>query len=75
MNVVNSLQNNKILNWSKLKTFADNKIKVAEKLNSVLGRVENIVGKGENASFQHFLLFPLCFQKSSSGSLKVGILW
>ena len=27
----------------------------------VLGRV---VGKGENASYQHFLLFPQCFQKS-----------
>ena len=39
-----------------------------------LGRVENIVGKGENAGNQHFLLFPQCFQKTSlSGSLKVGI--
>ena len=33
---------------------------------------ENIVGKGENAGYQHFHLFPQCFQKSSfSGSLKV----
>ena len=24
--------------------------------------VGNIVGKGENAVYQHFLLFPLCFQ-------------
>ena len=40
------------------------------------GPVENIVGKGENAGYQHFLLFPQCFQKpSDSGSLKVGILW
>ena len=22
---------------------------------------ENIVGKGENAGYQHFLLFPQCF--------------
>ena len=29
-------------------------------------RVENIVGKGENAGYQHFLLFPQCFQRSSS---------
>ena len=37
-------------------------------------RAENILGKGENASYQHFLLFPECFQKLSSlGSLKVGI--
>ena len=30
-----------------------------------LGRTENIVGKGENAGHQHFLLFPQCFQKAS----------
>ena len=39
--------------------------------------VENNVGKGENAGYQHFLLFPQCFLKASnsSGSLKVGIVW
>ena len=43
---------------------------------SVCERVENIVGKGENAGHQHFLLFPLCFQKFClSRSLKVGNLW
>ena len=31
----------------------------------VFDRVENIVGKEENAGYQHFLLFPQCFQKSS----------
>ena len=37
-------------------------------------RTENIVGKGENAGYQHFLLFPQCFQKPSSiGLLKSGI--
>ena len=37
-------------------------------------RVENTVGKGENAGYQHFLLFPQCFLKPSSlGSLKVEI--
>ena len=42
----------------------------------VFDRVENIVGKGENADYQHFLLFPQCFQKAfDSGSLKVGIVW
>ena len=30
-----------------------------------MGRVENIVEKRENASYQHFLLFPQCFQKAS----------
>ena len=34
--------------------------------------VENILGKEENAGYQHFLLFPQCFQKPSfPGSLKV----
>ena len=43
---------------------------------SVFDRVENIVGKGENAGNQHFLLFPQCFQKASFlGSLEVGIVW
>ena len=37
----------------------------------VLDIVENIVGKGENAGYQHFLLFPQCFQKTFYlGSLK-----
>ena len=45
----------KILDWSKLKSFADKKIHVTEKLKFVMGRVENIVGKRENAGNQHFL--------------------
>ena len=72
----NSLPHEKILDWSKLKAFADDKIKVTEKLKFVLGRVENTVGKGENAGYQHFLLFPQCFQKASfSGVSKVVIVW
>ena len=43
---------------------------------SVFDRVENIAGKGENASYQHFLPFPQCFHKdSNTGSLKVVIVW
>ena len=30
-----------------------------------MGWVQNIVGKGENAGYQHFLLFPQCFQKAT----------
>ena len=30
-----------------------------------LDGVENNVGKGENVGYQHFLLFPQCFQKFS----------
>ena len=44
---------------------------------SSFDRAENIVGKGENAGNQHFLLFPQCFKKSllSKGLLKVVIVW
>ena len=70
-----SLPNDRFLDWSKLKAFTDNKINLAEKLKFVLGRVEN-VGKGENAGYQHFLLFLQCFPKVSIlRSLKVGIVW
>ena len=65
----NSLPNNRILNWTKLKAFADDKIilnwpklkafaedkiNVVQKLKFVVGKAENIVGKGENASNQQF---------------------
>ena len=71
----NPLPNHKFLDLSKLKAFADDKINVT-KQKFFLGLVGNIVGKGENAGYQNFLLFPQCFQKKSfSRSLKVGILW
>ena len=48
---------------SKLKAFADNKLKVGKMTKFVLDWVENIVGKGENTGNQHFLLLQhvLCF--------------
>ena len=65
-----------MLDWPKLKAFADDKINVTQTLKFVLGRKEKIVGKGENAAYQHFLLFPQCFQKASvSGLLKFGTVW
>ena len=73
---MNSLPNNIFLDWSKLKALADDnlKIKVAKIMISLLDRVENIVEKGENAGYQHFLLFPQYFQKACfPGLLKVGI--
>ena len=61
--VSNSLPNDKILVWSKLEASADDKINVTEKLKFVSGRVENIMGKGENAGYQHFLLSQQLFAK------------
>ena len=73
---VNSLPNDKTLKRSKLKGFEDDKINVTQKSKFVLGREENIVGKGENAGYQHFHLFPQCFQNAPyTGSLKVAIVW
>ena len=62
--------------WSKLKGFTVNKINVTSKLKFFLGWVENIAGKGENAAYQHILLFLHCFQKPfSSAVLEFGIVW
>ena len=44
--------------------FAEDVVNLSEKSKDVFERVESIVGKGENAGYQHFLLFPQCFQKS-----------
>ena len=53
--------NDKILDHSNLKDFADDKIIETYVTNFVRGRVENIVGKGENACYQYFLLFTAMF--------------
>ena len=74
--IFNPVPNNKILDWSKLIAFAYDKVNVTEKQKFFSGWLENIVGKGENSGYQHFLIFPQRFQKTSfSGSLKVGIVW
>ena len=60
-----------MLDLSKLK---DDKMNVAKVMFYVIDRPENIVGKGENAVYQHFLLFPQCFPKAfCSRVLKVAI--
>ena len=46
-----------------MKAFADDNINIAEKLKFVIGRVENIVGKGKNAGNQHFFPFETMFSK------------
>ena len=72
----NPLPNDKILDLFKLKAFAEIKFTVTQKMKFPFYKVENIVAKGENAGYQHFLLFTHCFQKVSSlGSLKFWIVW
>ena len=42
---------------------------------SVFNNVENIVGKGENAGYQHFLLIPQYFQKASFSHMSIVWEW
>ena len=50
-----------ILDSSKLKKFADDIFKFHEKGRKFSKRDENIVGKGEIARNEQFLLFTQCF--------------
>ena len=74
---LNSLPNDRILDQSNfLKVFAAKNINWSEELKFVVERVENIVGKGENAGDQHFTPFPTMFSKALfSWSIKVGTVW
>ena len=73
---VNPLPDDKILRLPKLKAFTDNISNVTQNIKVGLYRIENFVEKEENAGYQHFLLFPYCFQKAFSSSVsKVLILW
>ena len=42
------------------------RMKVVQMMKFVSERVETIAGKGENAGYQYFLLFPQSFQKPFS---------
>ena len=75
----NSLPNKKkYKTGSKLKAFAEDSLNLVQMMISVFffDRIENILGKGENAGDQHFLLFPESFQKAAFfGPWKPGIVW
>ena len=67
------LPNAKSLDHSHLKAIADDKINVTEKLKFVLGRFENIVGKGENTGIQHFLLLSrIVWERLNDGSITLN---
>ena len=44
--------NNKVLDWSKLKALAADKINVTEKLKLIFRRVESILAKEKNTGYQ-----------------------
>ena len=64
---LNPLPDNKILDQTKLKAFADYKLNVTKIIISVFDRVENIVGKGEwekeKLLVQVISPFPTMFSK------------
>ena len=74
---LNPLPDHKILRLPRLKAFADDKLNVTQNIKVGFHRIENIVGKEENAGFflvtsifffSHIFferLFPSVFQKSS----------
>ena len=53
-----------ILDSSKLNEFADDNFEFDENGRNFSKDLENIVGKGEIARYEQFLLFPQCFQKT-----------
>ena len=62
----NRFPKRQILDSSKLKDFADDDFKFDENSRKISKRVENIVGKGEIARYEQFLLLSRCFQKTST---------
>ena len=49
---------------SKFKAIADSKIALIQISNFFLGRVENIMGKGENVGLPAFSPFPTIFSRA-----------
>ena len=65
-----------ILDWSKLKEFADDNFKFEENGRKLSKQVKDTVGKGEIARYEQFLLFPQCFQKACfPGASKGVVVW
>ena len=59
-----------------IKRICGQQHKCDSKLQFALLSIKQIVGKGGNNAFQHFLILAQCFQRVSfSGSLTVGIVW
>ena len=66
-----------ILDWSKWKQSADDNFEFDENSKKFCKREENMVGKGEIARYEQFLLYPQCFQMAyfliSQGHQKVSL--
>ena len=58
---VTSLPNDNFLDLTMFKAFCRQQLDVAKVTISAFDRLENIVGKVENAGNWHYFLFPQCF--------------
>ena len=63
--------NDKILDLSKLKAFADDKVNITEKIKFVLERVKNVVGKADAVTS----IFSLSHNVFKSFLRVSGIVW
>ena len=63
-----------MLDFSKVKEFADDNFKFEENGSKISKWVENIAGKGEIACYKQFLLFSQCFQKACFPGVSKGVI-
>ena len=71
---LNPLLDDKILDRSTLRQSADNNFKFDENSRKFSKWLENTAGKGENARYEQFLLFPQCFQKACLPRASKGVI-
>ena len=62
--LLDPLPNDKFLNCSKLKDYAEDSFQFDENGRRLSKWVENNRGKGRISRYEQFLLFPKCFQKT-----------
>ena len=72
--LLNPFPHDKILDQTKLKAFADDKLNVTKMIISVFDRVENIVGKGEIACTSNFSFSLNVFKKASFPDSSKGVI-
>ena len=61
--ILNTFPNNKMIDLPKFKAFTHDNSNVAKMATLFCHKIANIVGKEDVAGYQHFLVFPQCFQK------------
>ena len=71
----NPLLGNKTLAQSKIKVFANDRLKATQNIKSILHRVKNIVGKRRKCLSKAFSPLPEIFSKFFSSDVKQHLVW